>query len=155
MRKMLMWIAIVLMLVAAGYEPKRCWAESQAQKYVEQGSSQMEKKQYAQAIASFKQAIQENPQSAVIYNLLGMAYRHEYNKEHNQELKNQEVAAFKKAIEIDPNYWVAMINLGATYYYLGEKDKAAPLFKKALSLNPNHPEKAQLEKMIQENEKKP
>jgi tetratricopeptide (TPR) repeat protein len=73
----------------------------------------------------------------------------------SQDLKNQEIAAFKKALEIDPNYWVALINLGATYYYLGEKAKAAPLFKKALSLNPNHPEKAELEKMIQEDEKKP
>ena len=82
-----------------------------------------------------------------------MAYRFKYNQVRNQELKQQEIAAFKKAVDIDPNYWVALINLGTTYYYQGDKAKAAPLFKKALSINPNHPEKAQLEKMIQEGEK--
>ncbi len=41
-----------------------------------------------------------------------------------------------------------MINLGATYHYMGEKAKAVALFKQALNVNPNHPEKAELEKMI-------
>jgi tetratricopeptide (TPR) repeat protein len=155
MRKMLVWSAVVMMFLAAGLAPPKGWAISQAQKLLEQGAGQMEKKQYDQAIATFKKALKEEPQSAVTYNLLGMAYRFKYNQVRSQDLKNQEIAAFKKAIEIDPNYWVALINLGATYYYMGEKAKAAPLFKKALSLNPNHPEKAQLEKMIQEGEKKP
>jgi Tfp pilus assembly protein PilF len=48
-----------------------------------------------------------------------------------------------------------MINLGATYYYQGDKAKAAPLFKKALEINPSHPEKKELEKMMGEGEKKP
>jgi Tfp pilus assembly protein PilF len=48
-----------------------------------------------------------------------------------------------------------MINLGVTYYGQGEKAKAAPLFKKALALNPQHPEKAEFEKMIAEGESRP
>ncbi len=155
MRKLLVWSAVVMMLLAAGLTSEKCRAQSQAQKLVEHGAGQLEKKQYDQAIDTFKKALKEEPQSAVTYNFLGMAYRFKYNQVRSQNLKNQEIAAFKKAIEIDPNYWVALINLGATYYYMGEKAKAAPLFKKALSLNPNHPEKAQLEKMIKEGEKKP
>jgi len=155
MRKMLVWSAVLLMAVAAVLPSTRSWAVSQAKIIMEHGADQMEKKEYGQAIASFKKAIQADPNSAVNYNLLGMAYRFKYNQVRSQKLKNEEIAAFKKAIEIDPNYWVALINLGATYYYMGEKAKAAPLFKKALSLNPNHPEKAELEKMIQEGEKKP
>jgi tetratricopeptide (TPR) repeat protein len=155
MQKMLVWSAMVMLLLAACLAPETCQAQSQAQKLLEQGAGQMEKKQFDQAIATFKKALQEEPRSAVTYNLLGMAYRFKYNQVRSQDLKNQEIAAFKKAIEIDPNYWVALINLGATYYYMGEKAQAAPLFKKALSLSPNHPEKAQLEKMIQEGEKKP
>jgi hypothetical protein len=38
---------------------------------------------------------------------------------------------------------------------LKDKAKAASLFKKALTLNPKHPEKAHLGKMIQEGRKKP
>ena len=153
--RMLVWSAVVMMLLGIGFAPLRGHSQSQGQKLLEQGVGQMEKQQYDQAIASYKAALKEEPKSAVAYNLLGMAYRFKYNQARNQDLKKEEIAAFKKAIEIDPNYWVALINLGATYYSMGEKAKAAPLFKKALTLNPNHPEKAQLEKMIQEGEKKP
>ena len=155
MRKILVWSAVFIMIVAVVLTSARSWAISKAQKLVEEGAGQMQEKHYDQAIAIFQKALQEEPQSATTYNLLGMAYRFKYNQVRSQDLKNKEIAAFKKAVKIDPNYWVALINLGATYYYMGEKDKAAPLFKKALSINPNHPEKAQLEKMIQEGEKKP
>jgi tetratricopeptide (TPR) repeat protein len=155
MRKMLVWSAALFLLLVFGLGPGEGQAQNQAQKLMEQGTGQMEKQQFDQAIATFKRALQEEPKSAVIYNLLGMAYRFKYNQVRNQELKRQEIAAFEKAIDIDPNYWVALINLGATYYNMGEKAKAAPLFKKALTLNPNHPEKAQLEKIIKEGEKVP
>ncbi len=146
---------IVLMFLAFGPLTTKCQAQTQMQKLLDQAASQIKQQQYDQAIATLNQALKEEPKSAAVYNLLGMAYRFKYNQVRNQELKQQEIAAFKKAIEIDPNYWVALINLGATYYYQGEKAKAAPLFKKALALNPQHPEKAQLEKMIQEGMKKP
>lgn len=58
-------------------------------------------------------------------------------------------------MEIDPKFWVALINLGVTYYGQGEKAKAAALFKKALALNPQHPEKTQFEKMIAAGEARP
>ena len=90
--------------------------------------------------------------SAGAYNMLGMAYRFKFQKTGKPELQENEIDAFQKALEIDPKYWVAMINLGTTYYSRGEKSKAAPWFKKALALNPSHPEKAQLEKMIGEGE---
>lgn len=150
MRKILVLGVAVVMLVNFGLPPTRGQAQTQAQKLIKEGADQMEKQQYDQAIATFKKALKDEPKSAVTYNLLGMAYRFKYNQIRNRELKQQEIAAFNKAIEIDPNYWVALINLGATYYFLGEKGKAAPLFKKALTINPNHPEKVQLEKMIQE-----
>lgn len=155
MRKMLVCSAVVMVLLALGLAPGKCQAENQAQKLRDQGTKQIEQQQFDQAIVTLRQALKEEPQSAVTYNLLGMAYRFKYNQVRQQDLKKQEIAAFKQAIEIDPNYWVALINLGATYYFQGEKAKAAPLFKKALTINPNHPEKAQIEKMIQEGEKKP
>jgi len=158
MRNICIWLlgsVIVLMFLAFGPLTTKCQAQTQMQKFLDQAASQIKQQQYDQAIATLNQALKEEPKSAAVYNLLGMAYRFKYNQVRNQELKQQEIAAFKKAIEIDPNYWVALINLGATYYYQGEKAKAAPLFKKALALNPQHPEKAQLEKMIQEGMQKP
>ncbi len=88
------------------------------------------------------------PKSAAAYNLLGMAYRFKYNQLANPDLKQKEIEAFQKAVDIDSKYWMAMINLGASYYYQGEKAKAAAWFKQALALNPDNPERAELEKMI-------
>jgi tetratricopeptide (TPR) repeat protein len=128
-----------------------CGGDS-AEKYLQQGFTQFQQQKYDQAIQSYRKAIKLDPKNAAAYNMIGMAYRFKYNQSANPEWKAQEIAAFKKSIEINPKYWVALINLGATYYYQGDKAKAAPLFKKALALNPGHPEKAKLEKMIAEGE---
>lgn len=151
MKKFLCCLIVLGLLGCGGDKPAN--KGKQAQSLVEQGTVKLQKQDYDAAIASFKKAVEMEPKSAVAYNMLGMAYRFKYNQVRNQELKNQEIAAFQKAIEADPNYWVALINLGATYYYQGEKAKAAPLFKKALELNPQHPEKEQLQSMIAEGEK--
>jgi len=155
MRKALRWSVVGLMVMAAGLVTAVALAQSQTQKLVEQGTALMEKQQFDEALATFQKALKEEPKSAVIYNLMGMAYRFKYLQVRNQELRQKEIAAFQKAIEIDPNFWVALINLGVTYYQSGDKTKAAPLFKKALSLKPDHPEKAMFEKMIQEGGEKP
>ncbi|MBM4286046.1 MAG: tetratricopeptide repeat protein [Deltaproteobacteria bacterium] len=127
----------------------------QAMALIEKGAEHFKKKEYDLALESYKKALELNPKSAVAYNMMGMAYRFKFEQSRSQELKNQEIAAFAKAIEIDPTYWVAMINLGVTYYHQGDKAKAAPLFKKAMELKPDHPEKGEMEKRIAEGEKKP
>jgi len=137
--------AILIALVLAALSG--CSGDN-AEKYLQQGFSQFQQQQYDQAIQSYRKAIEVQPNNAAAYNMIGMAYRFKYNQSANQEWRAQEIAAFQKAVAINPNYWVALINLGTTYYYQGEKTKAAPLFKKALALNPGHPEKATLEKMI-------
>ena len=126
-----------------------------AEKYMQDGFVHFQKQEYDQAIASYQQAIKLEPRSAAAYNMLGMAYRFKFQQLRSPETKAQEIAAFEKAVEMDPKYWVALINLAYTYYFEGEKAKAAPLFKKALALNPDHPEKVQIEKMMGEVEKKP
>lgn len=146
-------VAVILGLLGCGQQTQD--PGKQANALIEKGVAHFQKQEYDLAIDNYKKALELNPKSAVAYNFLGMAYRFKYNQSRSQELKSQEIAAFAKAIEIDPQYWVAMINLGATYYYQGDKAKAAPLFKKALEINPSHPEKKELEKMMGEGEKKP
>ncbi len=141
-------VGVALLAVVA------CGGGENPEKYMQEGISHFQKQEYDQAIASYQKAIQLASKSAAAYNLLGMAYRFKYNQLRNPELRAQEIGAFEKAVEIDPQYWVAMINLGVTYYDQGDKARAAALFKKALSLNPNHPEKAEFEKMIAEGEGK-
>ncbi len=110
--------------------------------------------QLDKAIEHYQRAVKEKPRSAVVHNLLGMAYRFQYNKKPSPELKNKEIAAFEKAIECDPKFAVALVNLGSTHYYMGDKEKAAVQFKKTLEVMPKHPQAAELKKMIAEAEPK-
>ena len=84
------------------------------------------------------------------FNLLGMAYRMKYNTLRAAEWKEKEIGAFRKAVAADSTYEPAHINLGATLYYLGNKTEAAPHFRRALELNPDNPEREQLEQFILE-----
>lgn len=131
-----------------------CGGDS-ADKHMQEGFVYFQQQKYDEAIVSYEKAIKAEPRAAAAYNMLGMAYRFKYNRLRAPELRQKEMAAFQKAIEIDPKNWVAMINLATTYYTDGQKDKAAPLFKKALELKPDHPEKAEIEKMIAAGESKP
>lgn len=156
MKRFLLFLAVMgfLGLIACGAaEEKPREQGKQAQEWLEKGMAQFQKQEYDAAIASFSQSAELEPKRALTFNMLGMAYRFKYNRMRNQELKEREIAAFQKAIDVDPNYWVALVNLGATYYFIGEKAKAAPLFKKALEVNPQHPEKEEIQKLIAEGEK--
>jgi tetratricopeptide (TPR) repeat protein len=126
-----------------------------AEKYMQEGFAQFQQQNYDGAIASYEKAIKLEPRASAAYNMMGMAYRFKYNKLGVPEFRQKEMAAFQKAVQIDPKNWVAMINLATDYYAEGQKDMAAPLFKKALELNPNHPEKADIQKLIAEGAKKP
>jgi len=126
-----------------------------AEKYIQEGFANFQQQKYDEAIASYEKAIKAEPRAAAAYNMIGMAYRFKFNQLGVPEFRQKEMAAFQKAMEIDPKNWVAMINLATDHYVDGEKGKAAALFKKALELNPNHPEKAEIEKMIAAGEPKP
>ncbi len=156
MYKTLLIFLVSLALLGCGFgEDNSQDPGKKAQLLVKEGSRHLEKQEYDLAIDSFQKALALEAKSAVTYNLLGMAYRFKYNQTRNPDWRGKEVAAFQKALDIDPDYWVALINLGSTFYYQGEKTKAAPLFVRALMVNPNHPEKTQLQKMIAEGRQQP
>ena len=121
-----------------------------AEKYMQAGFVDFQQQKYDEAIANYEKAIKLQPRAAAAYNMIGMACRFKYNKLGVPEFRQKEMAAFQKAVEIDPKNWVAIINLATDYYAAGQKAKAAPLFKRALELNPDHPEKLALQRMIAE-----
>jgi tetratricopeptide (TPR) repeat protein len=149
MYKFILGIVVLVVLTSCG------GGGETAEKCMQAGFIHFQKQEYDQAIANFQKAIELEPKAAAAYNMLGMAYRFKGAQLGIPELRAKEIAAFQKALEADPQYWVAMINLGVTYYGQGDKAKAAPLLKRALALNPQHPEKADIEKMIAAGETKP
>ncbi|TET21619.1 MAG: tetratricopeptide repeat protein [Candidatus Cloacimonadota bacterium] len=119
-----------------------------------EGEKLFKQHKYDEAIAKYEEGLKLSPNSAVGHNLVGMAYRFKYNALKDPSLREKEIAAFNKAIEVDSTFWIAYINLGATYYYNISKEKAIPYFEKALVLNPANPEREELEKMIEEGKAK-
>ena len=56
------------------------------------------------------------------------------------DLKDQAIAAWKKAIEIDPGYGMSRRNLGfATDKYLGDPQAAAEIYRQAIAADPSDP----------------
>jgi tetratricopeptide (TPR) repeat protein len=97
-----------------------CSGES-PEKYMQAGFADFQQQKYDEAIANYQKAIQLQPRDAAAYNMIGMAYRFKYNKQPVPEFRQKEMAAFGKAIEIDPKNWVAMTNLANDYYAAGQK----------------------------------
>lgn len=149
MKKTLLIFFLSVLAILSGCKSK----DKSAEYYMSEGAKLFGEQKYDAAIEQYNKALELEPKSAVAYNLIGMAYRFKYNQTRNKEYFDKEVEAFEKSIELDPSFWVAVINLGTTYYYNDNKDKAIPLFKKALELNPEHPEKESIEKMIEDYEK--
>jgi superkiller protein 3 len=125
----------------------------QSEEYLQAGFAYFQQQDFDKAIQNYEKAIALGTKSAGAYNFLGMSYRFKFQQTGKPELQQNEIDAYQKAINLDPNYWVAMVNLGTTYYSRGEKAQAAVWFKKAMALNPDYPERARIEKMIAEKAK--
>ena len=90
------------------------------------------KRAYGQAAELYKKAAEIAP-SAQIHNLFGTALR-------TQGHYNEAIVEYQKAIQQNPNYAPAYMNLGITYYYLNKINQNIDNQKKAISLNPNYPD---------------
>lgn len=139
-------IAVFLVIIISGCGKD----EVQTKYYIDQGVMQFKQGNYPQAIATYQKALEEDPDNALVYNLLGMAYRFRFNQSGAQEFKEAEIDAFKKAVELDTKFVVAYKNLIASLYYQNRKKETIPFIKKVLELNPNHPDKPFLNNLLQE-----
>lgn len=80
---------------------------------------------YTEAITAYKKI---NPQTAQIYNKIGMAYEH--------MLKDDDAKAnFERALKMNKKFAEAYNNLGTVYYREKDYDRAERLYKKAVKLN--------------------
>jgi tetratricopeptide (TPR) repeat protein len=140
-------IACTLLIMAVS-----CRTQQSAQHYFNEGAKRLEKGEYLEAMELYQKGLEIDPKSELGYNLVGMACRMEYNRTGDMLWRHKEIISFNQALEINPDYVPALINLGATYYYSGQKAKAAPYFRHALEIFPNHPEANELNSMIAEGE---
>jgi adenylate cyclase len=82
------------------------------------------------AIASLQTALRLNPYPpAYYYGHLGNAYRH-------AERYDEAISAYKKAIQISPNFQMAYVGLVTSYTLLGREEEARSTAQEVLRVNP-------------------
>ena len=102
-------------------------AKVDAQKAYNEGLSLLKKNKRTEAIVKLKEATAKDPDLAVAYYALGIAYKG------NKDLKNAE-AMFKKAIEKDDKFSPAYNALGLFYSSQKKYDAAINTFKASLGI---------------------
>jgi len=120
--------------------------------YFDEGASLVKKGKYEEAIKKYQKGLRIEPRSAVGYNYLGIAYRFKYEQLRSLNWRQKEIEAFKKAVELDPNFYLPYINLGTTYYGMGNRKEAALYLRKGLEIFPEHPSRELIGIMIREGE---
>jgi tetratricopeptide (TPR) repeat protein len=136
-----------LLAACASFQEKKS-----ATSYFEEGVLLVQRGKYNEAIEKYTKGLRREPRSAVGYNYLGMAYGYKYEQLRSLKWREKEIEAFKKAIELDPNFFRPYFNLGIIYYNMGDPKEAANYFKKCLEIFPEHPSRELIEKMIREGE---
>ncbi len=84
-----------------------------------------------QALTMTNQQLQQYPESATLYNILGSL---------NAGLGQHEPAieSYKKALNIEPNFATAYSNMGNVLNDQGNVDEAIVCYSQAIKINPNH-----------------
>jgi len=89
--------------------------------------------QFDEAIAMLKTSLDEDPNQAMIYNLLGMIYLKQ-----NESIASA-IGSFEQALRIDPNYADVYFNLASIYAGSANRPElAAEYFKKTLEVDPKY-----------------
>ena len=104
---------------------------------------------YACAMQALEKALKEAPKSAKLWNRLGMASRHRYYQTGDEDFRDQELEAFKKAVKLAPGSARIQINFGTTSWQLGRRKAAAQAYRQALKLQPQHPDATLIRERIQ------
>ena len=86
---------------------------------------------YRDGLTFFNEAIARTPRNALCYNNRAVYYSNELHN-HEAALKD-----FSKAVELYPDYLVAIANRGVTYENLGKREEAIADLQKAVSIHPN------------------
>lgn len=104
--------------------------------HVRRGSEAYQQGNFEDSIQEFQLALSQGVSRypvEEVYTMLGNAYQ-------ETNLYDAAFAAHKKAIEINPNYHKAWVNIGIVYRLTGDLDEAERCYKKAISIHPKYAE---------------
>lgn len=97
------------------------------------GTAFLEKKEWIKARNLYKTALILYPKD--VHAMVGLANTYVRNPESEQEDIKTGIEYFRKAIEEDPEEYLAHNNLGAALHSIGRSEEAVESFKKAIQIN--------------------
>ena len=95
------------------------------------GNIYFKSKSYLQAISAFENCLKIVDRIAKAHNNIGLVFI-----ERGKDYQELAINSFKKAIQVDPNFFQSYSNLSAILFQIGKYDEAICYGKKALELNP-------------------
>jgi len=101
--------------------------------YVEAARQAQTAHDLARAVEEYKKALALAPESAELYQNLGLVY-------HLQNNYRAAIVVFEKALKIQPDLWVSNLFLGMGYFKTNRFSEALPLLQKALDRGPKQAE---------------
>jgi tetratricopeptide (TPR) repeat protein len=87
------------------------------------------RKEYDEAVAYYKRALESDPRNAACLNKLGMAYL-------QLQQFGPALSSFKKSVKADGDFAAAVHNMGVVYHERKQYGKAIRAYSKALTMNP-------------------
>lgn len=112
------------------------------------GFSLMRLNRYEEALPLLRAAVENHQPDALNWHNLGTCYER-MGKTDGKYFASAETA-YKKAIEIDPNYAKAWVDLGGLYWNRRNMEKAYEIWSVSLKKFPEHPECSRLRKFLSE-----
>ncbi|MEZ5363300.1 MAG: tetratricopeptide repeat protein [Bryobacterales bacterium] len=94
------------------------------------GDIYVARKMYREAVDAYRQALDEQPRNARLYNKLGISF-------HHQLMFGEAKRHYERASKLDEKYAQAVNNLGTIYYAERNYKKAQKSYEKALKITPN------------------
>ena len=101
-----------------------------ALQYFQQGENYMREKRYADAIGSFRMAVQIWPNYPAAFFNLGMC--HAYSGEYPLA-----ISAYKQVLSLEPGNWTAYINMASIYSALKEYSNEIDALQSAIRIKPD------------------
>ncbi len=107
--------------------------------YLNLGNAAITRKQYAESIRNYEEALKQAPNYGIARQNIGRTYLM-WGREEGKVNRNLPRAAelFQKAIDSGMEEADAYLDLGTAYGMMGQNDKAIPLFEKAVALAPQN-----------------
>jgi TolB-like protein/Tfp pilus assembly protein PilF len=99
-----------------------------------------DEKDFKNCVQNYLNVVKDNPKDANTYWRMGTLYEARYNIEKEQEYLDFMFEYFERAYSIDPDFALANMGMGWSYFYKNDYDQAYRFMEKAYELDPDSAE---------------